>query len=293
MPQGPGATTAAADGLLLIDKPRGVTSHDVITIARRALGINRVGHAGTLDPLATGLLILLVGRSTRLLPYIETEPKEYDVRIAFGAETETDDAEGSVVRRADAPPSKRVMAEIEKLTGHILQVPPAYSAKHHDGRRAYRAARRGRPLDLPAQHVVVLGWTNVAYTDSVLNASVLCGDGTYVRALARDLGRQCGSAAHVAALRRTRVGDFAVNDAVSIEALKRGDARVLSALSGIGALHREILSEEHERMIVHGRRIPAPGSESLAALVSSDGKLVAIAELQAGEWKPRVVMTDA
>src|SRR6185437_3947059 len=143
------------DGLLLVDKPGGCTSHDVVAIARRALGVRRVGHGGTLDPFATGLLVLLVGRATRLLPYLEGEPKVYDATVALGAETDTDDRTGAVVRTAPAPDRAAVERAMLGLTGEMAQVPPAFSAKQVAGRRAHAAARRGTPLELQPANVTV------------------------------------------------------------------------------------------------------------------------------------------
>src|SRR5690348_12915556 len=141
-------TIATADGVLLVDKPAGMTSHDVVALARRSLGTRRVGHTGTLDPFATGLLIVLVGQATRLAQFVEDEPKVYDATITFGAETDTDDVTGQVVRAAAAPAAADVHAAIRALTGRIVQQPPAYSAKKVEGRRAYAAARAGSPLML-------------------------------------------------------------------------------------------------------------------------------------------------
>jgi tRNA pseudouridine55 synthase len=139
---------ATTDGLLLVDKPAGVTSHDVVLAARRAFGETRIGHAGTLDPFATGLLVLLLGRATRLLPHLDGVPKEYEATIALGTETDTDDFEGAIVRTAATPDDAAIAAAVERLTGAIDQVPPAYSAKRVAGRRAYAAARAGESLDL-------------------------------------------------------------------------------------------------------------------------------------------------
>jgi len=136
------------DGLLLVDKPGGITSHDVVSVARRALGTRRIGHGGTLDPFATGLLVLLIGHATRLLPHLDGEPKVYDASIAFGGETDTDDVTGTVVATAPLPGIAAILAGLPSLTGAIDQVPPAYSAKQVDGRRAYDAARRGAALEL-------------------------------------------------------------------------------------------------------------------------------------------------
>ncbi len=213
-------------GLLLIDKPAGMTSHDVVQRVRRVYGERSIGHLGTLDPFATGLLILLLGRATRLATFIETEPKVYDAVIRFGQETDTDDATGTVIRTADAPGRTAVDEGLAKLTGTISQVPPAYSAKSVDGTRAYDAARRGEPLQLPAVDVTVHSWDPRAYDKGTLSARITCSGGTYIRALARDLGRLTSSAAHVASLRRTRAGEFDVVDATTLDSLTKDPARV-------------------------------------------------------------------
>lgn len=211
---------AGAEGLLLVDKPAGITSHDVVLITRRAYGERSIGHLGTLDPFATGLLVLLLGRSTRLATFIDTEPKVYEATIGFGAEMDTDDCTGSIIRESGPPDSAAVDDMIRSLTGEIQQVPPAYSAKSVDGTRAYDAARSGTPLDLPPVPVSVHGWTIVERRPDEIDVVITCGTGTYIRSLARDLGRLTGSAAHLRALRRTRCGEFDVSDAVSLETLK-------------------------------------------------------------------------
>lgn len=213
-------------GLLLIDKPAGMTSHDVVQRVRRVYGERSIGHLGTLDPFATGLLILLLGRATRLATFIDAEPKVYEAVISFGEETDTDDATGTVIRTADAPSEAAIRAGIESLTGTISQVPPAYSAKSVDGTRAYDAARRGEPLDLPAVEVTVHSWLIGPYTNGQLSAVITCSGGTYIRALARDLGRMTSSAAHLSALRRTRAGHFDVADASTLETLSKDPALV-------------------------------------------------------------------
>jgi tRNA pseudouridine55 synthase len=213
-------------GLLLIDKPAGMTSHDVVQRVRRVYGERSIGHLGTLDPFATGLLILLLGRATRLATFIDAEPKVYEAVISFGEETDTDDATGTVIRTADAPTEAAVRSAVSNLTGPISQVPPAYSAKSVDGTRAYDAARRGEPLDLPAAEVTVHSWEIGTYIDGKLSAVITCSSGTYIRALARDLGRLTSSAAHLEVLRRTRAGHFDVTDACSLDTLSKDAARV-------------------------------------------------------------------
>ena len=212
--------SAPAEGLLLVDKPAGMTSHDVVLLVRRAYGERSIGHLGTLDPFATGLLILLLGRSTRLATFIETEPKVYEATIRFGAETDTDDCTGSVIREAPLPSQQQVNEVIPTLTGRISQVPPAYSAKSVDGTRAYDAARKGEPMELAPVDVDVHSWLIRGTRPDELDVTITCGTGTYIRALARDLGRATGSAAHLSSLRRIRSGEFDVGDAATIEQIK-------------------------------------------------------------------------
>ena len=206
-------------GLLLVDKPGGMTSHDVVQRVRRIYGERSIGHLGTLDPFATGLLVLLLGRATRLANFLDTEPKVYEARIAFGSETDTDDATGRVIRRDELPTEQAVRSAVETLTGTLSQVPPAYSAKSVDGTRAYDAARRGEPLQLDAVTVQVHRWDVHRIRRDAVEATITCSGGTYIRALARDLGRAASSAAHLETLRRTRVGSFDVRDAATLDRL--------------------------------------------------------------------------
>ena len=173
--------TPAVDGLLLVDKPAGVTSHDVVLAARRATGESRIGHGGTLDPFATGLLVLLVGRATRLLPYMDGEPKVYRATIRFGAETDTEDLHGTVTRTAAPPSRESVLEALPQLTGEIDQTPPAYSAKRVGGRRAYEAARAGETLELAPVRIRVHGWAPLGWDGDDFDVRVTCGGGTYVR----------------------------------------------------------------------------------------------------------------
>jgi tRNA pseudouridine55 synthase len=205
--------------LLLVDKPAGMTSHDVVQHVRRIYGERSIGHLGTLDPFATGLLVLLLGRATRLANFLDIEPKVYEATIGFGSETDTDDSTGTVIRTAPPPVEAAIRSALPSLTGTISQVPPAYSAKSVDGTRAYDAARRGEQLELDPVDVHVDGWTIHEITADSLSATITCGGGTYIRALARDLGRLTSSAAHLTTLRRTRIGPYDVRDAATLNAL--------------------------------------------------------------------------
>ncbi len=279
------------DGLLLVDKPAGMTSHDVVLAARRAFGESRIGHAGTLDPFATGLLVLLLGRATRLLPHLDGVPKEYEATISLGRETDTDDLHGAVVREAPPPSDAAIADAIAQLTGSLEQVPPAYSAKRVAGRRAYHAARAGVALELAPVRVDVFGWRDVVREGETLRAVVSCGGGTYVRALARDLGRLAGSAAHLVALRRIRSGPFLVSDAVDFESLSAGRATLRPALDALPTIpHVRVGAEEAERLL-RGIAVARTDVAAHAALIDErSGALLAYAEGIGASWQPRVVM---
>jgi tRNA pseudouridine55 synthase len=282
---------AATDGLLLVDKPAGVTSHDVVLAARRAFGESRIGHAGTLDPFATGLLVLLLGRATRLLPYLDGVPKEYQATITFGRETETDDLEGATVREASPPTDETIAEAVAQLTGGLEQIPPAYSAKRVAGRRAYDAARAGEPLTLAPARVRVFAWRDLVRDGASLRATIACGGGTYIRALARDLGRLSGSAAHLATLRRVRSGPFHVADAVSLESVRAGDASLRPALDALPTIPHVTLDGDDAERVLRGIAVARGGEATHAALVDGrSGALVAFAEADGARWQPRVVM---
>ena len=282
-----------AAGLLLVDKPTDFTSHDVVAIARRAAGTRRVGHAGTLDPFATGLLVLLLGRATRLVDHLQGEPKVYEATIAFGTETTTDDRTGDPAREAPPPGAAAVDAAIATLTGQIAQVPPSFSAKQVDGVRAYSAARSGQPLALAPVQVTVHAWEILERSASRLTARITCGGGTYIRALARDLGRLAGSAAHLDALRRTRSGVFDVRDAVSIDALRAGAFELRPPLDGLPDMPRQALDDADAARVLHGAPVAARvGGASRVALTDAAGRLLAVAARSDELLRPLVVLAD-
>lgn len=283
---------AGSGGLLLVDKPGGLTSHSVVDRVRRAIGTTRIGHAGTLDPFATGLLVLLVGRATRLAPYLDAEPKVYRARIRFGARTTTDDLEGDVVEEAPPPQPAVVDRAIGGLTGNLLQRPPAYSAKQVGGVRAYSAARRGSPLSLEPAAVVVHEWRIIDRGASTLDAEITCSGGTYIRALARDLGEATGSAAHLAELRRLRIGRFDVSQASTLESIEQGVWQVLAPTAAVSQLPREVLDDLDARRITHGQSITARTPGSVAALCHGE-ELLAVAVREGESWRPKVVLRDA
>jgi tRNA pseudouridine55 synthase len=284
----------SASGLLLVDKPAGVTSHDVVNAARRALREKRIGHAGTLDPFATGLLVVLVGQATRLVPHVSGDPKVYAATVRFGAETETEDLLGAVVREAPPPDEARVREALPALTGVLDQVPPAYSAKRVQGRRAYDLARAGEVVELAAARVRVDRWEVLAWRDgppAECDVRVTCGPGTYIRSLARDLGRLAGSAAHLRALRREHSGRFDVRDAVTLEALQAGDAFLRPAIAALPEHPTQPLDAVDVRRAAGGNLVAASVDGGWASLLdASTGALVALAERRGAHWQPRVVL---
>lgn len=299
--------TPTPDGLLLVDKPAGVSSHDVVNAARRALGEKRIGHAGTLDPFATGLLVLLVGRATRLLPHIPDEPKVYEARVKFGSETDTEDLLGAVVREAPLPLRAELLENLRYFQGPIWQRPPAYSAKRVGGRRAYELARAGKEvvLDEVTVHIHRIDVLDLAVTDDgrVAEASirVFCRGGTYIRSLARDWGEMSRSAAHLTALRRSATGPFRVEDAVGLDALRERRVSLRPALAALPGFPVQALDDDDVAKIVRGIDVPATVPGDWGALVRRDAPvLVALAQRRGrawepgGErWQPRVVMREA
>ncbi len=284
--------TTDVTGLILVDKPAGVTSHDVVAIVRRATGARRAGHAGTLDPFATGLLVILLGRGTRLMPYVDGEPKIYDATIRFGTETDTDDMTGEVVRETPLPDPSALAAAMHQLTGAIDQVPPAYSAKKVDGVRAYDAARRGAALELAPSRVTVHQWEVLAQSATDIEVRITCSGGTYVRALARDLGRLSASSAHLTRLRRVSSGQYSVDDAVTLDRVRAGDTPLRPLRDVVASMATQPLDDADRRAVLHGRAIVPTVDGARVALVD-DETLIAVAERVGDELRPRIVLADA
>jgi tRNA pseudouridine55 synthase len=286
----PSSVKSRNSGLVLVDKPAGLTSQQAVQRVRKALGADRAGHTGTLDPFATGLLLVLIGRATRLAAYIADEPKEYEALFRFGFETDTDDATGTLTREAALPSFDSIKQGIEELTGDIQQTPPSYSAKHVAGRRAYDLARRGAVLQLSPVGVHVENWVVLEHDADKLRVRVTCSAGTYIRALARDLGRLTGSAAHCVELRRTRCGPFSAADAVApADALPQ---HVQPPRAAVMSMPEQRVDSAEALGISHGRGIAATVQGDLCALVDAKGELLAIAQREANCWQPRVVLSD-
>ena len=273
----------ATSGIVVVDKPAGMTSHDVVARLRRIFGTRKVGHAGTLDPMATGVLVAGIERGTKLLAHLVAEDKVYETTIRLGASTTTDDAEGEIVDKHDASgvTDAAIRAEVAKLTGTIMQVPSKVSAIKIDGRRAHELVRAGEEVDIPAREVTIhafdLGEIRRDGEFVDVDARVHCSSGTYIRSLGRDLGAALGVGGHLIALRRSRVGSFSLTDARTLEQLE--DSAELS-LSLDEALTRawpvlDVTAEEYDALAM-GKWLEPRGLEDVHAAVGPDGRAVAL-----------------
>ena len=287
---------ASPSGVLPVDKPEGPTSHDIVGMARRALGIRRIGHTGTLDPFASGLLLLCVGQATRIAEYLTRLPKVYRATVCLGVETDTADPTGQTVRTSDAwrdLDEARVREALLGQQGRIQQVPPAYSAKKVEGRRAHDRARSGETIVLEPVEVVIYRIEILEVSLPEVSFEVECSAGTYIRSIARDLGAELGVGGHLSQLRRTRIGAHNVTDAVP--AAELGDAeRVrrswLTPLAALSHLPRVEVDEAEAKLIETGRAVATttPTRPGLVAVSHGDG-LLAIGEVEE-EWiRPRKV----
>ncbi len=288
-------------GWLIFDKPQGMTSTQAVSRVKRLYDAAKAGHAGTLDPLATGVLPIALGEATKTVPFVVDGSKDYRFTVRFGAETETDDAEGKVVKRSDFRPTRaEIEAKLPDFTGEIDQVAPRYSALKVDGARAYDLARDEEEFELSPRRVSVERLVLVDHPNSdrcVLEAS--CGKGTYVRSLARDLGRALGSYGHVETLRRTRVGAFGEERAMTLAKLEQlaesGHAAVLTVLEPVETALRDIpalaLSGADADRLRRGQPVLLRGRDAPiiegTVYATSRGTLVALGEVDKGELKPR------
>ncbi len=280
---------------MLIDKPVGWTSHDVVAAVRRQLGTRSVGHAGTLDPFATGLLVVLIGRATRLARFVEAGEKVYQATVRFGIATDTEDATGTPTMTVEPSswPTRETLAEAAaSLEGRQSQRPPAYSAKHVGGTRAYVLARAGEAVDLAPVEVMVHRLELGDWTPPTLALTATVGRGTYIRALARDLGTAVGLPAHCATLRRTAIGPFSVTDAVTPEAITEAALRTPAEM--VAMLPQVTLDEADARAVGFGRMVVQHAAMAgHAALLAEDGRLLAVAVAADGRWQPEVVLEPA
>lgn len=281
--------------MLLLDKPSGPTSHDMVDAVRRSLGTRRVGHGGTLDPFASGLLVILVGRATRLAPYVVGLTKRYEGAIRLGVVTDSDDRTGIVEATHGGwreIETSRIEAAMLALTGRIVQRPPVFSARKRDGERAYRLARRGQPVTLEAREVEVCVFALTSHAGSEVRFEAEVGSGTYIRSLARDLGEALGCGAHLEELRRTAVGPFAVVDAETLDAEVGARLNVRPPREAVPHLPARELSGEEYQAVRHGRPIACDEATAGPIALVSGGQLVAIAEPAGEILKPKVVLVD-
>ena len=275
-------------GFLLVDKPRGPTSHDVVDAVRRALHIKRVGHAGTLDPPATGLLVVAVGPATRLLRYLQDLPKTYDVTAALGVRTTTLDADGTVVSQtpADAKPDD-IRATASLFVGEIEQVPPAVSAVKVDGERAYKKARRGEEVELEPRTVTVHTFDILRTSAAAFDARIVCSSGTYVRSLVADVGDKLGCGAHVVTLRRSAIGHLHVDDAVAPDDVDPSKVAAVEAV--LTHLPRADVDAPTAERAAMGQRIEAEAPPGEVLLVGPEGA-VGVFEADDGILRPVTVL---
>lgn len=277
-----------------MDKAPGPTSHDVVARVRRALGEKRAGHTGTLDPFASGLLVVLLGRATRIARFVEQREKGYLAVARLGLQTTTDDATGEPVSGSDRPVSDASLARaLAQLTAQTSQRPPAFSARQVEGQRSYRLARKGKAPELPARAIQVHSLELISRDGADITFRTVVSPGTYVRAMARDLGEMLGTGAHLASLRRESIGTLRVEDAVPMDQLGP-DTEVEPPLRVVSHLVQREVGAEEAMGISHGRPVAAdaePVGQPVALV--SNGRLVAIAERADDLLRPRVVLENA
>jgi tRNA pseudouridine55 synthase len=279
-------------GFLNIDKPGGITSHDVVARIRRVAGQRRIGHGGTLDPLATGVLPIALGVATRLVDYLVEDRKAYRADVLLGITTTTDDAEGTVVAECSVPPLDVAALEHALLpfVGTIQQVPPIYSAIQVGGQRMYDVARRGETVELAPRTVEIDRIDVVAWQPPHLTIDVVCGKGTYIRALARDLGTTLGCGAHLAALQRTAVGPLRIDAAVSLDDLINDPAQLhvhlLPPAAAVAGLPRIDIDSEGAQRIRHGLPLTHTLRGEVARVHDEHGTLLALARRTDDRWHP-------
>lgn len=287
-------------GVLVVDKPIGLTSHDVVQIIRRGTGIRRAGHTGTLDPRASGVLVVLVGPAVRLSEYVSASDKRYQATIQLGRSTNTYDSEGAVTKAAPLEDISEDRFEeiLQGFVGEIEQVPPPYSAVKVKGKKAYEMARKGKEVNLEPRIINVFNLEVLEWAPPEVVIDVYCSSGTYVRSLANDLGDALGTGAHLIGLRRTKSGQFTLRDAVPLRSLKESfDAGdwyqfLIPAAEALGDWPMIELNADEVELVRHGHRVPAePEANGWVRGLSQQGDLVALLEHnpEANEWQPRKV----
>lgn len=284
------------DGVLNIDKPSGMTSHDVVAKVRKALRIKKVGHAGTLDPMATGVLLVLVGHATRIADLLMQGEKEYRATCALGATTTTEDSSGDITSTTDASQvSKEALLSIlPKFRGEIQQIPPMVSAVHHEGQRLYELARKGQEVHREPRQVTIYSLDLLDFRpgeSALANLNIVCSRGTYIRTICADIGRELGVGGHMSALARTRVGSFTLENAVSLDEVLTGEASFVSMDEALPDLPAVVLDESSANAVLNGSRVPLlePICAELVKLHDPSGKLIALARVEQDALQPTKV----
>lgn len=289
----------AISGVLVVDKPVGLTSHDVVQIVRKGTNIRRAGHTGTLDPRASGVLVILIGPAVRLSEYVSASDKRYQAVVRLGVKTDTFDAEGRIENTSPVNINEEQFEEaLTHFVGEIEQVPPPYSAVKVKGRKAYEMAREGEEVDLSPRKIQVYNLELLEWAVPEAVIDVYCSSGTYVRSLANDLGEKLGCGAHLVGLRRTKSGRFTLRDAVPMRKLKEHFDNgtwyqlIIPAAEALSDWPAVELDHEQVEAIRHGHRVPAqPGIGTMVRGISEQGELVALMEFDpaASEWQPKKV----
>jgi tRNA pseudouridine55 synthase len=280
------------NGLLIINKPAGLTSHDVVDRIRKQFSIKRVGHLGTLDPMATGVLLVCLGKATRLGRFIPGSPKEYTGEIRFGFSTITYDSEGQATGEPQpfTGSEDTVRQAMRQLTGPLNQVPPPFSAKKIGGVPAYRLARRGKPVEVAPSRVEVFEFEMAKFDPLAMQFRVSCSPGTYIRSLAHDLGGILGCGAHLKSLVRTRSGEFMSAQAIPLDRVTAADVIPIENL--LESWPRVDVSDTDEQKVRHGNQIPCEAKAEFARIFNKRGEFLAVAAIENGWGRPRLVLTS-
>lgn len=289
-------------GVIVIDKPIGMTSHDVVQVVRKGTNIRRAGHTGTLDPRASGVLVVLVGPAVRLSEYVSASDKRYQAVVQLGTTTDTYDADGRVLSTTSVDISEKQFDDVlQSFVGQIEQVPPPYSSVKVKGRHAYDMARSGEEVDLEPRTINVYNLDLLEWAPPEAVIDVYCSSGTYVRSLAHDLGEKLGCGAHLIGLRRTKSGRFTLRDAVPLRKLREAfendtwQSFIIPAAEALSDWPAIELTAEQLDIVRHGRRIPAEmGVGNMARAIGEDGELIGLLELdpETQEWQPKKVFTS-
>lgn len=295
LPLGEGGFSAISihmNGIFIIDKPEGITSHDVVQRIRKIFNVGKAGHLGTLDPIATGVLPICIGKATRLAQFLPSSPKEYTGEIRFGFSTNTYDREGSPASPGVPFDGTRddILRMMESFTGVLDQVPPPFSAKKIAGVRSYKLARTNRTIEMAPVKVEIQQFELLSLDPPFAKFMVVCSAGTYVRSLVHDLGRKAGCGAHLTALRRTRSGDFRIEDARGLDRITEAELipinRLLSSWPSIE------VSESDESRVANGNRIRSACAADFARILNKRGEFIAVAAVESGWARPTLVLTS-